>query len=50
MVGADDLIRTPIQSTPIMASIQEGSTYKLVNVKSRTVIDLSGTDGYSSKY
>ncbi|KAF8063233.1 hypothetical protein FPV67DRAFT_1451725 [Lyophyllum atratum] len=29
-------------------TIQEGQTYILVNAKSETVLDLSGTDGHSS--
>lgn len=31
----------------IMASIQEQRTYKIINVRSDTVLDLSGTDGHS---
>lgn len=31
-----------------MAEIQAGRTYKVVNVRSGTVMDLSGTDGYTS--
>jgi hypothetical protein len=33
-----------------MANIHENHTYKIVNVKSGTVLDLSGTDHHTSTY